>query len=130
MGAKLAAPERTIVATMGDGSYIFANPTACHRIAEALGLGIVVIVLNNAEWGAVRASVAGLYPDGHAVRANAMPLTSLAPVPDFAMTAEASRAWATRVTRPEALRPAIAEAIGVAATGRLALLDVATLPDQ
>ncbi|WP_245605378.1 thiamine pyrophosphate-requiring protein [Roseicyclus elongatus] len=51
MGARLAAPERTVVATIGDGSYMFANPTACHQIAEALGLNILVIVLNNAEVG-------------------------------------------------------------------------------
>lgn len=129
LGAKLAAPERDIVATMGDGSYMFANPTACHQVAEALGLGILVIVLNNAEWGAVRASVGGLYPDGAAARTNTMPLTSLKPIPDFTKTAEASRAWARRVSEPADLRAAIDEALDVARGGRLALLDVQTLPD-
>jgi acetolactate synthase-1/2/3 large subunit len=129
LGAKLAAPERTIVATMGDGSYMFANPTACHQVAEALGLGILVVVLNNAEWGAVRASVGGLYPDGTAARANAMPLTSLRPIPDFTKTAQASRAWARRVSDPAALKTAIEEALAVTRTGRLALLDIQTLPD-
>lgn len=130
MGAKLAAPQRTIVATMGDGSYMFANPTACHQVAEALGIGILVIVLNNAEWGAVRASVGGLYPGGEAARANTMPLTSLAPIPDFTKSAEASRAWARRVEHPDDVRAAIDAALDVVdQEGRLALLDIQTLSD-
>ncbi|WP_172298006.1 thiamine pyrophosphate-requiring protein [Pseudoruegeria sp. HB172150] len=128
MGAKLADPSRTIVATMGDGSYMFANPTACHQIAEAHGIGIVVIILNNEEWGAVRGSVTGLYPDGFAAKANRMPLTALKPTPDFVRTAEASRAWAKRITDPADVAQAIREALEIADTGRLALLDIATLP--
>ncbi len=129
LGAQLAAPDRVCVATMGDGSYIFANPTACHQIAESLELPVLVIVLNNAEWGAVRASVTGLYPDGHAARANEMPLTGLSPVPDFTATATASRAWARRVTDPADLDAALAEALGVVrADRRQALLDIRVLP--
>ena len=128
MGAKLADRDRTIVCTLGDGSYMFANPTACHQIAEALDLGIVVLILNNEEWGAVRNSVTGIYPDGAAARANQMPLTALKPSPDFCKTAQASRAWTRRVTDPAAVEVAITEALAVADTGRLALLDIATLP--
>ncbi|MDF0599399.1 thiamine pyrophosphate-requiring protein [Psychromarinibacter sp. C21-152] len=128
LGAKLADRDRTCVATLGDGSYMFANPTACHQIAEALELGVVLIVLNNEEWGAVRNSVTGLYRDGYAAKANRMPLTALKPSPDFSKTAEASRAWAKRITDPADVLPAIREALDVADTGRTALLDIATLP--
>ena len=68
MGMRLGDPERLAVATMGDGSYIFANPTACHQVMEAYGLPVLILVLNNAEWGAVRHSVAGLYPALRAAR--------------------------------------------------------------
>lgn len=130
LGAQLAEPGRLCVATMGDGSYIFANPTACHQIAEALALPVLVVILNNAEWGAVRGAVAGLYPDGYASRANVMPLTGLAPTPEFALTAQASGAWARRITRPEDLRVALDEAVSVIETERrCALLDVRCLPD-
>ncbi|WP_127902343.1 thiamine pyrophosphate-requiring protein [Solirhodobacter olei] len=130
LGAQLADPERLCVATMGDGSYIFANPTACHQIAEALSLPVLIVILNNAEWGAVRAAVTGLYPSGYASRANAMPLTGLSPSPDFTLTAQASGAWARTVTRPDALRSAVDEAIHITETERrLALLDIRCLPD-
>ncbi len=129
LGAKLAEPGRCVVATMGDGSYMFANPTACHQIAEALGLAVLVVVLNNEEWGAVRGSVKGIYPGGVAARANAMPLTSLRPSPDFTRTAQASRAWARNVTEPGEVAGAIRDALAATEAGQMALLNVAILPD-
>jgi acetolactate synthase-1/2/3 large subunit len=108
---QLAAPDRLIVATMGDGGYMFANPVACHQIAEALSLPILVIVLNNAEWGAVRQSVLGMYPDGHAAQANEMPLTGLSPSPDFCLIAQASRAFAARATNAAEFSQALLAAL-------------------
>ncbi|MFO7856043.1 MAG: thiamine pyrophosphate-requiring protein [Paracoccaceae bacterium] len=130
LGAKLADPGRLCVAAMGDGSYMFSNPVVCHQIAETLSLPILVLILNNAEWGAVRGSVAGLYPDGAAARANVMPLTSLAPSPDFAMIARASGAWSRTVREPGELREALDDALAtVTRDGRLALLDLSVAPD-
>ncbi len=111
MGMQLADPDRLVVATMGDGSYMFANPVACHQIAESLGLPVLLIVLNNREWGAVRQSVLGVYPDGYAARSNAVPLTSLSPTPDFVQVAKASRAWARRVEHGEDLPDVLMAAI-------------------
>jgi acetolactate synthase-1/2/3 large subunit len=125
LGAQLAEPDRLCVATMGDGSYMFSNPAACHQIAEALRLPVLVVVLNNGSWGAVRDSVKGLYPDGAAARANRVPLTSLAPSPDFCKVAEASRAWAQNVTEPEQFGRAVDEALDVVRNERrCALLDI------
>ncbi len=130
LGAKLADPDRLCVATLGDGSYMFANPTVCHQIAEALVLPVLIVILNNEEWGAVRASVAGLYPEGHAADAKNMPLTSLKPSPDFTHTASASRAWSKSVSDPAKLREALDEAISVVRNDkRLALLNIKVLPD-
>jgi acetolactate synthase-1/2/3 large subunit len=130
LGAQLAEPDRVCVATMGDGSYMFANPTVCHQIAEALELPVLIIVLNNEEWGAVRASVTGMYPNGFASRANEMPLTALKPSPDFTNTAAASRAWARKVTDPDELPKVLEQALRVVRENRrVALLDVRVLPD-
>nr|WP_256364290.1 thiamine pyrophosphate-requiring protein [Ensifer sp. ZNC0028] len=125
LGMQLADRDRLIVATMGDGSYIFSNPAACHQIAEALALPILIVILNNAEWGAVRQSVLGVYPEGYAAKANRMPLTSLSPVPDFAKVAEASNAHAETVSRGEELAAALKRAINHIDTNRgAALLNV------
>ncbi|MEZ5715358.1 MAG: thiamine pyrophosphate-requiring protein [Paracoccaceae bacterium] len=113
MGAQLTDPERLVFATIGDGSYMFANPTACHQVMEALRLPVITLVLNNEEWGAVRASAEMTYPDGLSSRVNEVPLTSLRPSPDFTLTAQASRAYAETVTRGEDLPAALARAIRV-----------------
>ena len=126
MGAQLADPDRLVFATMGDGSYVFANPTACHQVCEALELPVVTLVLNNEEWGAVRRSVSNLYKGGLAAKSNDVPLTSLRPSPDFTKSAEASRAHAEAVKTGEDLPAALERAIKVATTERRqVLLDIA-----
>ncbi|MAM38523.1 MAG: acetolactate synthase [Erythrobacter sp.] len=126
MGFALARPDHIVVATMGDGSYMFANPVACHQLAEALELPMIVLVLNNAEWGAVRQSVLDIYPAGHAARSNAVPLTSLSPSPDFVQIAKASRAWARHVKDATEFEAALSEALDhVQARRGLALIEVA-----
>jgi thiamine pyrophosphate-dependent acetolactate synthase large subunit-like protein len=47
LGMPLADRGRPVVATMGDGSFIFANPVAGHEIAEILTL--LFAALNDAE---------------------------------------------------------------------------------
>lgn len=111
LGMQLADRDRLIVATMGDGSYIFSNPVACHQIAEALELSILILVLNNGGYGAVEQSVIEHYPDGRAAAANRVPLTRIEPTPDFTMIAAASRAYAARVARPADLPKALAKAV-------------------
>lgn len=126
LGAQLADRDRLVIACMGDGSYMFANPVACHQIAEALNLPILTIVKNNAMWNAVRRSVLRGYPDGAAARMNEVPLTSLDPHPDFAMIARASRAHAERIDRAEDLSAALARAVEIIRTERRqVLLDLA-----
>ncbi|WP_423607392.1 thiamine pyrophosphate-requiring protein [Sphingomonas sp. MS122] len=113
LGMQLADRERLVVATVGDGSYMFANPVACHQVAEAHRLPLLTVVYNNGIWGAVRGSTLGIYPQGHAARANVMPITSLEPLPDFCKIAEASRAWTARVERAEELVATLADAARV-----------------
>jgi len=125
MGIQLAEPGTLVFATVGDGSYVFANPTACHQVCEALQLPVITCVLNNGEWGAVRHCVTGLYPDGYAAKANTMPLTTLQPSPDFTLVAKASRAHVERVETGDDLPAALDRAIHVATQERKqVLLDI------
>ena len=98
MGMQLADPDRIVVATVGDGSYLFANPVAAHHVGEVHGIAMLTVILDNAGYGAVQQSVTGMYPDGYAAKADAVPLTTLAPSPDFRLVAESCRAWAETVT--------------------------------
>tara|TARA_R110002126_G_scaffold291808_1_gene459883 strand:- start:111017 stop:112732 length:1716 start_codon:yes stop_codon:yes gene_type:complete len=125
LGAQLADRERLVTACIGDGSYIFANPAACHQIAEALALPILTIIKNNGLWNAVRRSVVNAYPNGAAAVTNTMPLTSLEPAPDYLKIAEASRAYTERVEDGRDLPAALARAIHIIRNERRqAVLDV------
>ena len=48
LGAKLAAPDKLVVATLGDGAYMFCNPTGRSLGIEAHDLPILTILFNNA----------------------------------------------------------------------------------
>ena len=83
--------------------------------------------MNNGVWNAVRRSTLEIFPDGYAARANLMPVTTLEPAPDYCRIAEASRAWAEAVERPEDLPGALQRALKVIREEkRQALLNVIT----
>lgn len=129
LGAKLAMPDRTVVACVGDGSYLFANPVASHQTAAALGLPILTIVFNNGVWNAVRKSTRALYPAGLAAQANEMPLSSLAPSPAYEQVIAACGGYGERVEEASALPDAIERALDVVRIERRqALLNVVVSP--
>ena len=113
LGAALADRERLVVACVGDGSYMFANPVACHQVAEAQSLPVLTVVMNNGIWNAVRRAARNVYPEGEAARMNLLPITSLEPLPDFCRIAEASRGHAERVADGSALPAALSRAVEV-----------------
>ena len=110
LGAKLAAPDRFVVATIGDGGMIFANPTACHWVAEAHEVPIVVVLFNNERYGAVRNATMAMFASGAAGRENGLGLAELSPSPPFERYAEAHGAFAARVERPADLPAVLAAA--------------------
>lgn len=130
LGAKMASSNKLIIAIMGDGSYLFANPTVCHQVAESLQLPILIIVLNNREYRAVKNSVLGMFPKGYASRMNQVPLTSLEPSPDFRKVASASNAWARRVDVFSELKDTLLEGIRITTKEkRTALVEVSIRED-
>jgi acetolactate synthase I/II/III large subunit len=125
LGAKLAAPEKQVVATLGDGAYMFANPTACHWTSAKYRLPILTVVFNNARYGAVRRATLSMYGKGTAAEDDGRLMADLDPSPDFEKLAEASGGYGERVERPGDLPGAIERALGVVRTEkRQALLNV------
>jgi acetolactate synthase-1/2/3 large subunit len=124
LGAKIADRSRCVIATVGDGSYMFGNPTPFHFVARAANLPVLVIICNNRRWHAVDASTRLVYPDGAAAHSALMPLVGLEPSPEFTKVAEASDAFARKVEDPTELPGALRAAFEAIAGGRQALLDV------
>ena len=51
LGIKLGGARPTVIATLGDGSYLFNEPTACHFVARAQSLPVLTVIFNNGQWG-------------------------------------------------------------------------------
>lgn len=125
LGVKLAAPERLVVATLGDGAYIFANPAACHWVAAAHHLPVLTVIFNNQLYGAVRNATRAMYANGQAMQEGGRLLADLRPAPDFERYVEASGGHGERVERPADLPAALARAVhAVTVEKRQALVNV------
>lgn len=127
LGLKLGAPEHRVVCILGDGTYMFGNPTPAHFVAAAMGLPTLTVILNNRMWGAVRRATLSVYPDGAAAKVNRAPLTYLEPAPAYEKIVEASGGYGERVERIADLPGALQRALhAVEAENRAAVLNVIT----
>lgn len=125
MGIKLGAPERLVIAALGDGSYMFGNPTPCHFVSQALDIPTLTVIFNNGVWGAVRRANLRMYPDGWAARTEHMPLSELQPSPHYEVLVTASGGYGERVEVASEVMPALQRALkAVREEGRQAALNM------
>lgn len=114
LGLQLARPDKVVIAIVGDGSYIFANPAACHHAMAMHDLPVLTIISNNGKWGAVEMSAKGMYPEGYAASTGELtPLARLDPSSAFEMYAQASGGYGERVTERSQMTPALERALRV-----------------
>jgi acetolactate synthase-1/2/3 large subunit len=125
IGAKLAAPDREVVALTGDGSYMFAQPSTVHWMARQYGTPFLQVVYNNRGWRAPKFSTLAVHPKGHASRADNIDV-SFDPPPDYAqIAAAAGGAFARTVKNVGEVEASVAEALRVVREEkRCAVLDV------
>jgi acetolactate synthase I/II/III large subunit len=125
LGAKLASPDKTVIAALGDGAYMFGNPTPGHFVGEAMRLPVLYVVFNNARWAAVHRATLASYPKGFASQESEPPFATLEPSPRFEHVVQASGGYGERVTEPKELLPALERALrAVRVEKRQALLNV------
>ncbi len=72
-----------MVALLGDGAYMFANPTACHFVSQAHRLPVLVVIYNNTLYGAVRRATLDMFAHGAASEADGRFMAELGPSPAF-----------------------------------------------
>ena len=131
IGVKLGQPDRRVLNVVGDGSYMFGNPTPAHFVSAAYTLPVLTVIMNNKMWGSVRKATLGLYPDGAASSANQAPLTYLDPAPAYHKIVEASDGHGEEVENPSDLPAALERAIkAVDIDKRTAVINVHTTYDD
>ena len=117
LGAKIAFPERMVVALVGDGGFLMTG----QEIATAFHHGVapIVLVFNNQMYGTIRMHQERTYP----ARVSGTALTN----PDFTKFIDAFGGHGELVTRTEDFAPAFRRAM---ASGRPAVIELAVNPEQ
>src|SRR5689334_6770975 len=123
LGAKLAAPQRQVVSLLGDGAYMFANPVACHYMAQMQRLPVLTVIFNNGLYNAVRRATLDMYATGVAADGDGRLLADL-PAPNFEKIVAAHDGHGERVERPAELPAALRRAAAAVREGRQALVNV------
>ena len=120
IAAKIAAPERSVVAFAGDGDFLMTG----QELATAVqyGAAILVLVFNNSMYGTIRMHQEREYPGrDHGTR-----LTN----PDFARMAEAYGAYGAAVGTTDEFGTALAGALAFMRERRLpALIELRVDPE-
>jgi acetolactate synthase-1/2/3 large subunit len=118
IGAKLALPDRIVVAVAGDGGFAMTMSEVATAAARSLS-GLVFVVLDNGVYGSIRAQQRSSYPG----REIAIEQGRL----DLRDVGRGLGVHAERVTNADAFGPALRNAL---AAKRPAILQVITDPDQ
>ena len=125
LGAKLAAPDKTVICCVGDGSYIFGSGTSGHIVAEAQSLPVLTILWNNGIWNAVQSATRNTYPDGNAVQTNNFPVSTLSQSFQYELICQAAGGYSERVEDPADVPAALQRGLkAVREDKRQALLNV------
>jgi acetolactate synthase-1/2/3 large subunit len=101
LGAKVARPERAVVALAGDGGFMYNVQELATAVQH--GINVVAIVFNDGAYGNVRRMQREFYGN----RVIASDLTN----PDFVRLADSFGVFARRATDPEGLQDALEQAL-------------------
>jgi acetolactate synthase-1/2/3 large subunit len=88
LGAKLASPDKMVVQVVGDGGFYFGGPSSVFSVARQYKLPILVLLLDNTGWSAVKESTLRVFPQGEAKSVDKFQ-ASLMPDAEFSKIAEA-----------------------------------------
>jgi acetolactate synthase I/II/III large subunit len=107
LGAKLAARDKLVIGTHGDGSYMFGNPISAHYVGAEQELPVLTVLFNNQRWQAVRRATVGLSKDGYAAKSKHQPITFLESISNYQKAVEVADGYGEKVTDPAEMMPAL-----------------------
>lgn len=122
LGVKLATPDRRVVAILGDGAFMFNNPSVGLWVSIAQHAPTLVVVLDNGGYAASRKPIVNLYPDGAYAGVAAAPGTAFNCSPDFVGIARASGYLGHNVSTKAEFEQVLATAVADVDAGRGVLI--------
>lgn len=124
LGVKLAARERPVVLTIGDGAFTYNPVIPSYDASKAYELPLLIVVFNNRVYKSMNLNHRRFYPEGAAADTGEWLGTDLRRLPRLAAFAEPFGMHTETVDAPEALAPALERAFKAVAEGTTAVVDV------
>ncbi|MEU9136562.1 thiamine pyrophosphate-dependent enzyme [Streptomyces sp. NPDC048404] len=124
LGVKLAARERPVVLTIGDGAFAYNPVIPSYDASNAYGLPLLIVVFNNRVYKSMNLNHRRFYPEGAAAETGEWLGTDLRRLPRLAQFAEPFGMHTETVDAPDALAPALERALKAVAEGTTAVVDV------
>jgi acetolactate synthase I/II/III large subunit len=123
VGAKLAAPDRDVIAVTGDGFYIYAAASSALWAGVRHNAPYLTVVFQNRSYTTGTVAVANAYPDGYAQRSG-LDGGYLEPAIDFAKEAESAGTYGENVREPGEVAPALRRGLARVRDGQPAVISV------
>ncbi|MFE5036097.1 thiamine pyrophosphate-dependent enzyme [Streptomyces sp. NPDC056683] len=124
LGVKLAARERPVVLTIGDGAFTYNPVIPSYDASDAYELPLLIVVFNNRVYKSMNLNHRRFYPDGAAAETGEWLGTDLHRLPRLAAFAEPFGMHTETVDTSEVLAPALERALKAVAEGTTAVVDV------
>jgi len=127
VGAKLAAPDRTVITLAGDGSYLFGVPSSAQWMARRYQAPSLTVIIDNQGWKSPVLSTLSVHPDGRVAAGGFAP--SFQPEADLAgVAAAAGGAYARTVTAADLLPVTLRRGLEHVRNGQSAVISVRVPP--
>ncbi|MGP4025973.1 thiamine pyrophosphate-dependent enzyme [Actinomadura sp. 3N407] len=124
MGVKLAAPDRPVVLTVGDGSFMYNPIVQSLDASRAYGIPLLIVIFNNREYLSMKMNHLRFYPEGAAVETGEFLGVDLAGQPELARFAEPFGMHAETVGHAGELVPALDRAMKSVRGGTTAIVNI------
>lgn len=124
LGFKYADRDREVVLTIGDGSFLYNPIIPSLTAARALGLPILIVVLNNHRYLSMQLNHLRFYPEGAAVRDGNFRGVDLNHQPALAELTTPFGMFAATVRSVDELDDALDQALISVRSGTAAIVDV------
>jgi len=118
LGLKLSQQSRDVISLIGDGGFVYSNPTAVFWSAKRYVLPTLTIVINNGGYLAMKRSIGKFYPDGWSNKSKHYAGVSMDPQPDYVAIARACGAAGWKAEHPSEIEEAFSKALRVTRTER------------
>ncbi|XVU29882.1 thiamine pyrophosphate-dependent enzyme [Actinoplanes sp. CA-054009] len=124
LGVKLAAPDKPVVLTVGDGSFLYNPVIPSLDASRANRLPLLIVVFNNHEYLSMKLNHLRFYPKGAAVETGEFLGNDLSDQPELSAFAEPFGMHGEHVSARDELAPALDRALKAVLSGTTAIVNV------